>query len=177
MDEGGYTGGPGVPPEGFLGPYNSVTEWYAFWGLAKIFNNPPDPRQPSEGGIYSGGHPDWTYQKAWDGGRNSPGGSVIDFVVYNPGPGRMTTGIRIVTEYWHIYTTNAKQVIDQDQLTHLEQSFDMRDMWDQDFVNDPTGAATVITLKNLLGMLDRPNPIFLGTALRGSRMDRIGGLF
>jgi hypothetical protein len=50
------------------------------------------------------------------------------------------------------------------------------DVYDYDFINDPTGQAIIVTLKNVLGMIERPNPLWLGTTIRGSRMDRIGGL-
>lgn len=165
-------GGPGEPPNGFIGPANSKTEWYVYWALARIFQNPVEPRLPP----FEGGYPDWTYQKVWDGGREQPGGSVIDFVVYSSGRGREEIALRIVTEYWHLYTTNENQVRDQDQRTWLEDRFDVIDLYDQDFINDPTGQAVIIQVKNVIGLIERPNPLWAGTALRGTRMDLIGGV-
>ena len=50
----------------------------------------------------------------------------------------------------------------------------MIDLYDFDFINDLTGQAVIITLRNVLGFTERPNPLWIGTTIRGSRMDRIG---
>lgn len=170
MEEWPVKPGPGDPPPGFVTATTSATEWMVYWALSKIFNNPLDPRQPP----YEGGWPDWTFQDPYNGGRREPGGSVIDFIVYNPGRGRNQLALRIVTEYWHLYTSGRKQATDQMQKETLSAGMDVVDLYDFDFVNDPTGQAVIIATKNALGMIERPNPILLGTALRGSRMDKIG---
>lgn len=173
MDEGGYVGGPGLPPPGFLGPFNSITEWFIYWALAKIFGEPQEYRKPP----FEGGWPDWTYQKAFNGGRDMPGGSVIDFVVYNPGPARNAVALRIVTEYWHIFTTAEKQTSDTEQRFFLEDNFILMDIYDQDFINDSTGQAAIQVVKSAIGLIEKPNPMLLGTALRGSHMGEAGGYF
>jgi len=170
LDQQPITQGPGQPPPGFLVPSNSITEWMCYWGLARIFQNPVDPRQ----GPFYGGWPDWAYQTAVDGGRQGPGGSVVDFVIYNPGKSSNTIALRIVTEYWHLYAPNAKQASDEMQREALESEYTVIDLYDFDFINDLTGQATILTLKNVLGFTERPNPLYVGTTIRGSRMDRIG---
>lgn len=167
LDQQPITQGPGEPPAGFLVPRTSKTEWFIYWGLAKIFNNPPDPRVAP----YLGGWPDWSYQAPFD-----DASAVIDFVVENPGGAANRIALRVVTEYWHLYTSNQKQATDEIQKQALANYFTVVDVYDQDFINDPTGAATIVTLKNVLGMIERPNPLWTGTTIRGSRMDRIGGI-
>lgn len=167
MDEQPIVQGPGEPPPGFVTPRTSKTEWFVYWGLAKIFQNPVDPRHSP----FLGGWPDWTYQAALD-----DAGAVVDFVVNNPGKSEQSVALRVVTEYWHLYTSNQKQFTDEIQKQALSDYFTVVDVYDQDFINDPSGAATIVTLKNVLGMIERPNPLWLGTTIRGSRMDRIGGI-
>lgn len=166
LDQQDVVQGPGEPPPGFVTPRTSKTEWYVFWGLATIFKNPADPRQPP----FLGGWPDWTYQHAID-----DAGAVIDFVVNNPGKSMNSVALRVVTEYWHLYTSAQKQATDEMQKEALSAYYTVIDLYDFDFINDPTGAATIVTLKNVLGMIERPNPLWLGTSIRGSRMDRVGG--
>ena len=158
--------GPGSPPPGFLGATNSVYEWMVYWGLAKIFNNPQDPRQ----GPFEGGWPDWGYQAPVEGGRRQLGGAVIDFIVYEPGRRGVPVAIRIVTEAWHIFTTARKQANDTIQRTNVENQADVVDIYDYEFINDPTGQAVIVRLKEVLGLIERVNPLLSGTALRGSRM-------
>lgn len=170
LDEQPISSGPGQPPGGFLQPSTSLSEWYIYWGLSRLFNNPPDPRQPP----FYGGWPDWGYQSALYGGRHGPGGAVADFLVYNPGSPKNTVVLRVVTEYWHLYTPNAKHASDEMQKLALSAEYTVIDVYDFDFINDPSGQETIITLKNVLGFVERPNPLWLGTSIRGSRMDMIG---
>lgn len=165
LDEQPIRPGPGEPPPGFVNARTSRTEWFIYWGLATIFKNPVDPRQPP----FFGGWPDWTFQQALD-----DVGAVLDFIINNPGNGMNTVALRVVTEYWHLYTSNQKQASDEMQKDALSAYYTVIDVYDQDFINDPTGQATIVTLKNVLGMIERPNPLYLGTTIRGSRMDRIG---
>lgn len=161
-------GGPGEPPPGFLNTINSKSEWFIYWALAKIFGNPPDASR----GPFIGGPPDWSYQAAYDGGSRNAGGSVVDFIVYT---GRVPVGIRLVTEYYHLFTNRRKQVQDEMQKLALEGAVDVVDVYDYDFLNDPSGEAAVRVVKLAIGQMERPNPLMTGVALRGSRMDRIGG--
>lgn len=156
-----------TPPTGFLYAKNSVTEWMVYRALAVIFNNPEDPGT----GPYLGGWPDWTYQS---GQGQGAGSAVVDFVVYRPGFGGRNTGLRVVTEYFHIFTSAMKQYTDEMQKENLERTMDIVDLWDQDFLNDPSGQAVIKVVKAAIGLMDRADPIWTGTALRGSRLDRIG---
>lgn len=162
------TGGPADPPPGFLSPANSRTEWMIYWSLAKIFGNPPDPRRPP----FEGAYPDWLYQAAYNGGAGTLGGTTIDFVVY---AGRKPTAFRIVTEYYHIFTDRRKQVSDEMQKITVSNQYDVVDLYDQDFISDPTGAAAIQVVKMGLAMIERPDPLLTGVALRGSRMDILAG--
>lgn len=157
-----FAGGPGEPPPGFLDPtlHGSKTEWLIFWALARIFSNPPDPRQ----GPYVGGPPDWTYQKYAMGGRNL-GGAVIDFVVNSP-PMGIPTGIRIGTEYFHFAAPPGKQAEDEHQFALLSRSMNIVDINDFEFLADPTGEAAIIRVKEALGLIRRPDPIQTGTTRR-----------
>jgi hypothetical protein len=161
-------GGPGNAPPGFLNSINSKSEWIVYWALAKIFGNPQDVRQ----GPFVGGPPDWSYQAAYDGGSRNVGGSVVDFIVYTA---KVPVGIRLVTEYYHLFTNRRKQVQDEMQKLALEGAVDIVDVYDYDFLNDPTGEAAVRVVKLAIGRMERPNPLLTGVALRGTRMDRIGG--
>lgn len=160
-------GGPGDPPPGFLNSINSKSEWIVYWALSKIFGNPPEPRR----GPFTGGVPDWSYQAAYDGGNRNVGGSIVDFIVYTA---RVPVGIRLVTEYYHMFTNRRKQVQDEMQKLALEGAVDVVDVYDYDFINDPSGEAAVRVVKLAIGQMERPNPLLTGVALRGTRMDRIG---
>lgn len=155
-------GGPGEPPAGFLDPalHGSRTEWYIYWALARIFNNPPDPRQ----GPYAGGIPDWSYQKYAMGGRQL-GGAVIDFLVNAP-PLSTPTGIRIGTEFFHFAAAPGKQAADQLQFALLARGYNLVDINDFQFLKDKTGAAAVIKVKEALGLIRSVDPIQTGTTRR-----------
>ena len=161
------TGGPGPPPPGFVGATNSATEWMVYWALAKIFGRPDDPRRPP----FDGAWPDWTYQK---GIGNAPGRSIIDFIIYRTTRRGRPVAIRVQTEYFHQFTSNQKQAYDRMQAIAVSGYADVVDIFDQTFVNDKTGQAVIIVVKNALGLLRTPDPIVAGTALRGSRMDNGG---
>ena len=161
-------GGPGEPPPGFLSPANSKTEWFVYWALSKVFGSPADPRV----GPFTGGQPDWMYQQAVNGGAGVLGGTTIDFVVYGA---RRPTAFRIVTEYYHIFTSRSKQVSDEMQKISVSDRYDVVDLYDMDFITDPTGQQAIVVVKMGLAMIERPDPILSGVALRGSRMDTLAG--
>jgi hypothetical protein len=154
--------GPGEPPPGFIMPTNSITEWFVYWALARIFHNPLDPRV----GPFFGGWPDWTYQKAVDGGRKEPGGAVIDFVVYTKGPRNRGTALRVVTEYFHLFTSSQKQATDEMQKERISEFMDVIDLYDYTFLSDKTGAAVIKRVKEALGLIEYENVLAAGTALR-----------
>lgn len=151
------------PPPGFITGQNSVTEWTAYKALARIFNDPKDPRQPP----FFGGR-DWGYQIAEIGGHvRALGSAVVDFVVYQ---GATIIGIRIQTEHFHRFTTSAKQVYDMMQTAQLEANgLSVVDVEDIDLLNDPSGQRAVVAMKRAIGRIERVNPVISGTAIRGSR--------
>ena len=160
------TGGPGNPPNGFLNGQNSLTEWYVYWALAKIFNNPRDPREAP----FFGGWPDWEYQSSQLGGfTRALGSAVVDFVVHI---GSTHILLRIQTEYFHLYTSSRKQSYDEVQRLNLEKVGRVIDVYDYDLLGDTTGQKAIITMKRSIGMLERASPLRAGTALRGTRTFR-----
>lgn len=164
-----HRGGPGEPPPGFLGNRNSAVEWLAYWGLAKAFNNPIDIRQ----GPFDGGWPDWTYQEPDQVGAGLRG-SIVDFVVYNPGRGARPIAIRIQTEHFHTFADAEVQAYDSAQRIQLEQYADVIDVPDTALVGDPSGEKCVVAMKQAAGLIAFPNPIIAGTAVRASMVARQG---
>lgn len=157
-------GGPGDPPPGFLTGQNSVTEWIVYFALAKIFNDPKDPRHPP----YFGGL-DWGYQIARLGGFvRALGSSVVDFVVYQDAT---VIGLRVVTERFHIFTTSAKHGYDVIQRAQLEASgMTIVDLYDNQILGDPSGQKAIIHLKRVLNRIENVDPVQAGTAYRASRI-------
>lgn len=154
--------GPGEPPAGFLTYTNSKTEWQIYWALAKIIGQPKDPRKPP----YIGWPGLWTYQKPYEGGRRLAGGQVIDFLVYHPATSHGAIAIRIQTERYHIMTDAAKQAKDRMLLIRLSDQFRVVDLYEQDFINDPSGQAAIIETKRALYGGSTSNPIRSGRARR-----------
>lgn len=148
--------GPGEPPLGFVTAHTSKSEWRYYWGLAKVFNDPVDPRQPP----FSGGKL-WSYQKAIEGGRQSPGGSVVDFVVQW---GQAIIGLRIQTERWHVFANDAVKARDFYVKTHIKAIDHVIDLYDQWSLGDITGQATVAQLKRALRLNQEEDPAKFGTA-------------
>ena len=164
--EGEIRGGPGDPPPDFLVATNSITEWYVYWGMFKALEIPFDPRK--SGPPFMGWMPDFAYQLPMQGGRTLPGGAVPDFVVYRTWTG-VPVIIRVVTEFFHIFTSNAKQVSDAFQKQRLEDEVDVIDVYDSDFTHDPTGQAVIQVLKRAVGLIERGDPLRAGTAMRNRR--------
>ena len=158
--------GPGDPPDGFLNGQNSLTEWYFYWALAKVFNNPHgnDVRKAP----FYGGWPDWSYQTAELGGHvRALGSAVVDFVVYQ---GMTLIFIRIQTERFHLFADNKKQAYDRLQRATLESNGPyVVDVYDTAILNDPSGQKAVIAAKRAIGRIQDINPDIGRTALRGSR--------
>ena len=153
--------GPGEPPAGFLTYTNSRSEWIIYWALAKALGVPKDPRQPP----YEGWPGVWFYQSPFEGGR-VPGGQVVDFVVFAPATGGGDIAIRITTERYHIMTDAAKQATDRILLIRLAGRFRVVDIYEQDFVGDPSGQAAVIEVKRALFGGQTSNPLRSGQARR-----------
>jgi hypothetical protein len=151
-------GGPGEPPEGFVTAHTSRTEWWVYWGLAKVLKDPRDPRQPP----YVGGT-QWVYQKAVDGGR-VVGGQVVDFIYL--GPKGKTIGIRVQTERYHIMTDAATQMADFFLKSSQRAVTQIVDIFDQHFLADPSGKAVCVVVANALKGIQTYSPIFSGTSQR-----------
>jgi hypothetical protein len=149
-----------TPPEGFVTAHTSITEWMCYYALALLTGLPKDPfKRP-----YVGGHPLWTYQKAEEGGR-VPGGSVSDFVVLNTN-GTAQIGIRVETERFHIWTDGATQQKDIYINAHLKTVNKIVRVWDQHFIDDPTGEKVCRVMALAMRGIELPSPISLGTAQR-----------
>ena len=159
-------GGPGAAPPGFGGPTVSYTEWIVYWALWKVMGNSGDVRK--SGPPFIGSPPDWTYQQPFIGGRAEPGGAVVDFIVWRTQTGR-PLGIRIQTEYFHLFTSHAKQVSDMLQRQKLMDQIDVVEIYDYQITADPTGQAAIIAVKQALGILELPDPLAGATARRNSR--------
>jgi len=157
-------GGPGDPPPGFLTGQNSLDEWWWYWASAKVFDDPKDPRQPP----FFGGE-QWGYQIARMGGFvRALGSAVVDFVYYQDAT---VLGVRIQTERFHQFTDASKQGYDVLQRAMLEGDF-MRvvDVYDEEFLGDPSGQRAVLAVKRVLNRIERVNPVVAGTAYRASRI-------
>lgn len=149
------------PPEGFLtSPHVSATEWMVYLALALETGRPEDPFQPP----FIGGPPLWVYQKAEEGGR-VPGGSVSDFVVLNFN-GTAQINIRVETERFHIWTDAAQQKKDLYINAHLRSVNKVVRLFDQHFIDDPTGEKVCKAVALALKGIEMPNPIYFGTAAR-----------
>lgn len=155
--------GPGDPPPGFINGQNSAVEWVAYWALAKIFNNPKEPRR----GPFQGGPGDWVYQSPEMGGYlRSLNSAVVDFVVNLD---RQEVAIRIQTERFHVLAPAKNQQRDITQRMRLERTGDVVDVYDYDLlgINETeTAEKAVVTMKRAIGLLEAPNPITTGTGRR-----------
>lgn len=160
--------GYGQSPPGFvIGGKNSEAEWPPYWALAKIYQNPIDPRTPP----FRGGFPDWGYQVPMLGAHTrAVGSAVLDFVVYNP----ELIGIRLQGERWHIYTDARKHAGDAEQRFLLERGARIVDVYEEDYLGDPSGQKVIIAMKKALNLLTSIDPILSGTGIRGSRMKVLG---
>lgn len=143
----GFRSSATVPPDGFVVGSTSASEWMIYHAFSKVFGVPEDPRI---GPFY--GYPGvWTYQKAVMGGRRSPGGAVVDFIVY---PGLKSHGkqiaFRIQTEYFHNYANSEKQASDLLQSWNLGEYYTVIDLYDYEFVSDKTNQSAIILIKRAL---------------------------
>ncbi len=148
------------PPLGFVTAHTSLPEWMVYLAMAYETGQPKDPFTPP----FIGGPPIWVYQKAEEGGR-VPGGSVSDFVVLNFN-GTAQIGIRVETERFHIWTDAAQQKKDLYINAHLRTVNKIVRIFDQDFIDDPTGEKVCRVVSLALKGIERSNPIYFGTAQR-----------
>src|SRR3990172_2315590 len=158
--------GPGEPPPGFVTPSTSRAEWAIYWGLFKVLAPSRDPRDGRTGFIGIPGV--FSYQVAVFGGRaRTGGGAVLDFLVE---PNEYSLGrpiaIRLQTEFWHIFTDSVKQAYEQLYRSRLAAHYIPVDMFEQNFMLDPTPQAVVIAVKNALRGVREPSPARGGNPLR-----------
>lgn len=163
--KGRITQGFGEPPPGFVRGTTSTEEWVVYWAIAKVMNDPEDPRQPP----FWGGR-NWGYQIPEMGGRGG-GGAVVDFVVWTATD---TIGLRLQTEYFHLMASNAVQAYDARQKINLARSGDMTviDIFTMDLIEDSSGQAAIRVVKDALDLIQRPDPLLTG-ALRRTRAGRL----
>lgn len=154
-------GPPGDPPPGFVTASTSATEWPPYWGLARIFGypKPEDVRSFP----FLGGPPYWQYQGfAEIGGERS---ASVDFIVW--GFGNATpVAFRIQTEWFHNFADIDTQLYDAIQRDRMENGFEVVDIYDQDYMRDPTGKAIIVLLKDGMGLIERPSVIRTGRVQR-----------
>ncbi len=149
------------PPDGFVTPHTSAPEWMFYLALAVLTGKPKDATIPP----FIGGPPLWTYQKFEQGGSLHASGSITDFVVLDQmGTGEI--GIRIETERFHIWTDGATQQKDLYILAHLSSVQKIVRVWDQYFIDDPSGEKVCRIAAMALRGQEMPSPISLGIAQR-----------
>ena len=159
-------GGPGEPPPNFLVATNSVTEWMVYWAMGPALNIGIEMR--NTGPPFMGVPGFFSYQTPLLGGRSLPGGAVPDFTIERTRTG-IPVIIRVVTEFWHIFTSNAKQVSDTLQKQRIEDEVDVVDIYDYTFTHDPTGQAIIQVVKAAAGLIELPDPMRAGVARRNER--------
>lgn len=158
--------GPGEPPPGFLSGQNSVTEWYAYWALFKIFGTTSDdPRRSPFYGLF----PHFEYQSSELGTwTRALGSAVVDFIVFQ---GATLIAIRIQTERFHLFASSRIQANDALQRASLERNgLRVIDVYDDELLGDPSGQKPVVAMKRAVGLLEKANPLVAGTAVRASRL-------
>lgn len=147
-------GGFGDPPAGFLSPSNSNAEWPVYFGLAKVFSNPKNPRR----GPFTGAPGVWEYQVPFQGGA-TPGGTIVDFIVY---PSEVTRGrpiaLRVQTERYHLNVDPRKRAKDTVQEAALATNYTVVDLYEQNFLFDRTAQTVIKLLKHVLAGGRAPDP-------------------
>jgi hypothetical protein len=136
--KGIYTGGPGQFALQFKGPTTSISEGYIFWALLGLKGEP--------------GNDTWGYQI-----KSSNGAAIIDFVIWDTEP---RIAIRVQSERYHLAVLNRKQTRDRLQKQILERSgYKVIDVYEEHFLGDKTGFATIMVVKDALKGIERPSPI------------------
>lgn len=92
------------------------------------------------------------------------GGAVVDYVAYTV-PGAQPIGIRLVTEYFHLYAGSDKIMSDAIQKDYLARDMIVVDLLDSEILGVPP-SAVIIKIKQILNMTPSQNPITGGTVHR-----------
>jgi hypothetical protein len=162
--------GPGEPPPGFLTPWNSIPEWYAYWALWKVLHEVGDVRNPRNGQFIGGEH--FGYQTVLEGGRSSLGGQIVDFVVYLPGN---DIGLYLQGDRYHIEAGSVQHAIDAAKMQAAARYLQIRPLYERDLIRDPTGESACRHIVDTLGGRRRINPITSGTYTQSRRNRLYGG--
>lgn len=146
------------PPPGFVGAHTSREEWVVYRAFAAVTGTPRAPRNPP----YTGGAT-WTYQKAVEGGRQTRGGSVTDFVYVGP-TGEI--GVLLDTERWHVFAGPEKQATDRMLKARASRYMQIATIYSQDILGDPTGKAACEAVAKAIRGISGADVIATGTARR-----------
>lgn len=137
--------GPGDPPEGFVGGTTSLSEWYLYWAFSVILG--PE-------GL------DWSYQSGMLGSRNTPGGAVVDYVVYQ---GSVSLLVRLQTYRFHLSAPADQQVHDIEQFIALSSPDTIViDVYEDQFLFDETGQAAIKLVVDIINRRIVQNPMASG---------------
>lgn len=149
-----YVGGPGEPPEGFIGGTTSLPEWYLYWALTEILG--PEGE-------------DWLYQESMMGGRHLLGGAVVDYVIYLDS---LTIGIRLQTYRFHLAVSSIKQSTDFDQFMALSaEELIIIDVFEDDLIYnengqmDVTGRQAKKIVIDIINLNQTMNPLASGNVI------------
>lgn len=142
-----FLGGPDQFARTFMGGSTSRTEGYIFWSFLAL-------------GMVE--NVDFSYQSPLVGGMHELGGAVVDFIVYQK---PMNLGLRIVTYQWHHAQGSEKAERDFEQKSSLTDMIKVIDLYEQHFINDPSGKAAIAVLKDALAEVERPDPLSTGIVL------------
>lgn len=138
--------GPGEPPEGFVIGSTSKTEWYFYWALEKVLGPP--------------GYETWEFQQSMQGGRSMLGGSVVDFVIYQP---TRMIGVRLQTYRFHLSASVHKQAHDYEQYLALSSpDLIVIDVFEDDIIHDDTGQDAIKIVLEVISGQERLNPLATG---------------
>jgi hypothetical protein len=87
-------------------------------------------------------------------------------VVWGPFQNATPVAIRIQTEFFHNFATIDNQIYDITMRDKLENGFDVYDIYDYEYMRDPSGAAIIIKLKQAMGLIGGGPSISRGTVQR-----------
>lgn len=150
-----HTGGPGIPPPDFVTNTTSASEWMWYWASKRVLDPDVDPRHPP----FNGGRL-WSYQAQelarYEGARGKALSTNVDFLYRVSYPELV---VRIMTYRYHEATNAIQQAYDHEQQRRLLGSFDEVEVFEADFVGDPTGEAAIVLLKETLGLIRRRDPL------------------
>lgn len=144
------------PPNGFVGEWNSLSEWFVYLGLWYVLNEEGSPFNPPFDGGYR-----FTYQVPVFGGRSFLGGQVVDFVVTLRDGQQI--GLYVQSDMWHLMGGPAKESADLGNMLGATDIMRVAPILEGDIIRDPTGEACCRTLVGALGGRASIGPTNTGT--------------